>query len=286
MLTKSNFSSKTSYYQSYPTGTNNQLIKFSKLDFFLILSVAILIFLVIVFNLHNIFIVNLKSHIEKEMVNMIMSNETLIDNKQCKKLLTNFTLEKFKLNLENYEKHNEYLYYTNITSMAVCFILGVSITFLIKFRRNLFNKCLKKSAIFLAFSFTAIEYISILFYLSVYLKSFHMFTFIESTLVLNKCFKVDGFENLHETIVYKVFVYTFLPEVKFVYSCAAVLVMIHFGIMIVIIYEIKLLIMINVESLNCDSSFFSCYDRTDCLEMVDISSEDSLIKYRNNLNGL
>ena len=218
---------------------------------------------------------------------MIMSNETLIDNKQCKKLLTNFTLGKFKLNLENYETHKEYLYYTNITSMGVCFILGVSLIFLIKFRRNLFNKFFKKSAIFLAFILTAIEYISILFYLSVYLKSFHMFTFIESTLFLNKCFKVEGFEDLHETIVYKVFVYTFLPEVKFVYSCAAVLVMIHFGVLIVVIYKIKLLIMINVDSLNFDSSFFSCYDRTDCLEMVDINSEeDSLIKYRNNLNGL
>jgi hypothetical protein len=286
MQTKSNFSTKTSYYQSFPASTNNQIIKFSKLDFNFILSMAILVFLIIIFTLHNIFIVNLKSHIEKEMVNMIMSNQTLIDNKQCKKLLTTFTLEKFKLNLENYESHKDYLYYTNTTCMGISFTLSVCLIFLIKFRKNAFNKFFKKAAISFAIIFAVIEYVSILFYLSIYLKSFHMYTFIENTLFYNKCFRVEGFEDLHETIVYKVFVNTFLPEAKFVYSCAAVLVMLHFGILIVVIYKIKLLIMINIEHLNCDSTFFSCIERSDCMEMTFISPEDSLIKYRNNLNGL
>jgi hypothetical protein len=235
--------------------------KMSKIDFNLVMSGFILFLVLICYMLSSFFIVDLKSQIEKEMVNLIMSNSSLLTHNEsalenCHTLLTNLTLKKFKNNLNNYENHKLYSEYVNTAGVSVSILFCLTLTLLIKYFQRLYSNLLKRTCIVLSVLFILIEFVSLLLNLSIYLKSFHMYSFVENTVIFNKCFYVEGFSDIHETIVYKIFINSFVPTARSVYLCATILILIHFLNLTILIYKIKLIIVINSQKISIRSSFF------------------------------
>lgn len=244
------------------SSASNRGIAYKKVDFNLILSGGVFLLVLLACLLNNYFIIDLKSTVEKETVAMILSNQTIInENKNstslesCRKLITEVSLIKFKTNLDNYEKNKSCTIFISAADSIVSFLLFIALLILIKYDPTVPQEnFLKKLSIGLAFLFTILEFISLIIYLSIYMKTYHMYKFIEKTIRL-KCFNVYMFKDINETIVYAKFINSFIPSVRFVYSCAVILIVIHFINLIILLYKIKLLIIINMSNRSLNDSF-------------------------------
>jgi hypothetical protein len=243
-------------------GNKPELRKFTKADFILIQAALILFMVTIGFLLQNNFIVDLDTRIEKEMMNTILSNRTLTQEinftkfNQCRYILSDFSLQKFTQNLKNYERHKDVAQILSYTQISISIVLFVTILILIKTTSTSLLNILKKGSIILCLVLLTIEFFTMVFYVSIYLKSFNMYTYIIQT-IENKCFSKEIFYDINEEIIYRVFLNSFIPEAKFVFTCAVILIVIHFANWLILLYKIKLLIIANLSNSSLNSTLIS-----------------------------
>lgn len=258
--------------------------RFRRGDFNLILSGIIFFIVLIGFLLNKTFIVNLKTHIEKEMVNLILTNSTIINTNInitsyiiCRKILTNSSILRFRTNVDKYEKNREYSEMIIISNIIIASLLLIVVIILTKYNTEHIDNFIKKASIILAVIFTLIEYICLILYVSIYLKTFHMYSYSED-IIENNCFTQEMFaDNFNENLVYEVFVFAFFPKLKFVYSSAIILMVLHFGNLIILLYKIKLLLILNLTNGNlntntylntCCTTYYEQYGKDNNYEMV------------------
>jgi hypothetical protein len=269
-------------HNNYSGSSNRQdLRKFTKADFIFIQSAIILFMISIGYLIQNNFMVDLDSKLEKEMKNTILNNRTLSQEinftnfKQCKYILDYFRLNNFTKNLKNYERHKDVTRILAYSQISISIILFTTILILIKTTSILYLNIFKKASILLCLIFLIIEFLTIVFYLSIYLKSFNMYTYI-SHILENKCFSKEIFNNFDEKIIYRLFVNSFIPETKFVYICAIILIVIHFANWLILLYKIKLLLIANMNNSSLNSTLISKFSQQSESE---IKAYDDLFNY-------
>jgi len=102
-----------------------------------------------------------------------------------------------------------------------------------------------------------------------------MYTYI-SHILENKCFSKEIFNNFDEKIIYRLFVNSFIPETKFVYICAIILIVIHFANWLILLYKIKLLLIANMNNSSLNSTLISKFSQQSESE---IKAYDDLFNY-------
>jgi hypothetical protein len=95
---------------------------------------------------------------------------------------------------------------------------------------------------------------------------------------------------MNENVIYEVFISAFLPKLKFVYSSAIILLVLHFGNLIILLYKIKLLLILNLTngSLNSSNSntYFENYGKDNNYEMVVYNDNFANSSYHNTSTSL
>jgi hypothetical protein len=235
--------------------TNFTRIAATKRDINLVLSFTIFLLVTIGFLLDKYFIIELHNKVEVNMIDKVFGNLSLIElnkndtiRESCKKMINNKTILKFRVNIDSYESNKYKAEIATQIDLGICLLLLIALLVLFKYDSD--SLIINKACFVLAATFAFTEYISLILYLSLYLKAYHLYTFVFDS---NKCYFEYMFDSVDENIAYQLFINSFLPEVEFVYSCIIVLILLHFGNLIIVLYKMKLLIVLNLthKSINC-----------------------------------
>jgi hypothetical protein len=158
-----------------------------------------------------------------------------VDNMQCIKILNRLRINSFESNLLNYSFLKSVLYYLIRIMLLLASILLVMYLLLSKSLKN--NKLLKKSCFGITILSLCVEYIILIIYMSVYLKNFHVFSFLDKTLS-NNC--LEGLKQAQDVLS------NFIVDVANVYNVSLLLILFRFLTSILLLYMLKLLIIINL----------------------------------------